>query len=318
MVNQEFKCVTRDLSADGIALTGKVGAAPTGSFLRILFKLPNVGVPVDVDGILVRTAPAESKTTWGLKFLEPAPTVLEQIESYLDSQGIHDLPPYTPALGESGPAVSPDPAPPPVATSAEQPSLEGTPARGLDSGLLGQREPAAPRPAPKVAAPPPEITSIPVTSLSAPQSTPPEQGNELLGFYEQAMSQAAADLADAPEKSSAADPSPQSAGEPAPHSSSGKSPAAGLNTALESLYEEAEAHIGEDSRDKGGEGDSWVVLADLEADEGAQESEETLDAHKMDLQAFYEQAMSKQVSGTAAPSESSKSGKSSKESKKQP
>jgi hypothetical protein len=320
MVNQEFTCVTRDLSAEGIALSGKVGAAPTGTFLRILFKLPNVAVPVDVDGILVRTAPAESHTTWGLKFLEPAPTVIEQIESYLDSQGIHDLPPYTPALGDSGPAATPDPAPPPLAASAEQPSLEAKPANGLDSSLLGHRQPAAPQPAPTVAAPVPEIESIPVTSLNTPRSPSSEQGNELLGFYEQAMSHAAADRAEPSEEGAAADPSPQSAGESFPQPSSGGRPGAGLNAALESLYEEAEAHIGGESpySDKAGAGDSWVVAGDPDAEQRARENEEPLDRHQMDLQAFYEQAMSRQVSGSAAPPESNKTGKESPTAKKQP
>jgi hypothetical protein len=318
MVNQEFTCVTRDLSAQGIALTGKVGAAPTGTFLRILFRLPNVSVPVDVDGILVRTAPAAATTTWGLRFLEPAPTVVEQIESYLDSQGIHDLPPYTPALGDNGSAVTPDPAPPSLATPAEQPSLEGAPASGLDSGLLNLRQPAAPQPAPKVAAPPPEITSIPVTSLSDPQSTPLQQGNELLGFYEQSMSQAAADRAEPSKKGTTADASKKTGNDSAPQPSSEERPGLGLNAALESLYELAEAHIGEDPRNQAAEGDSWIVVADQETEQSILKGQETREDQSMDLQAFYEQAMSRRVSGSAAPSERSKSKRESSSAKKPP
>jgi hypothetical protein len=86
MVNQRFKCLTRNLSPQGLALAGHRGSAPPGTFMRIEFELPMETRPVGVDGVLVRSNPHSSGMIWGLRFIETQPETQRKIERYLETR----------------------------------------------------------------------------------------------------------------------------------------------------------------------------------------------------------------------------------------
>jgi hypothetical protein len=86
MVNQEFRCRTRNLSPNGLALTGHKSPVPAGTFMRVQFKLPKQTHIIDLDGVLVQTNPGSSGVVWGLKFIEPRASARERIEKYLDTR----------------------------------------------------------------------------------------------------------------------------------------------------------------------------------------------------------------------------------------
>ena len=86
MVNQQFNCLTRDLSPRGLALDGQKSPVPPGTFMRLQFSLPNESLPIGIDGVLVRADPQDSGMIWGLQFIEPQARVQAKIEEYLDAQ----------------------------------------------------------------------------------------------------------------------------------------------------------------------------------------------------------------------------------------
>lgn len=80
--SSELACGTRDLSVKGISLT-RATEMPTGTFLRLVLRLPGTSRPIDLDGVLVRTAVEAGSTTWGLEFYEPARHVTEAVARYV-------------------------------------------------------------------------------------------------------------------------------------------------------------------------------------------------------------------------------------------
>ena len=84
MANQEFKCRTRDLSTQGLALMGHESLVPAGTFMRVEFTLPNEARAIDIDGILVQSSSHGSGMVWGLKLIEPRVDAQERIERYLE------------------------------------------------------------------------------------------------------------------------------------------------------------------------------------------------------------------------------------------
>ncbi|MDH3255132.1 MAG: PilZ domain-containing protein [Acidobacteriota bacterium] len=121
MVNQEFKCQTRNLSPEGLALAGHEAMVPAGTFMRVQFKLPKEKQPIDVDGILVRSDPRNTSMIWGLRFIEPPDGAQSKIESYLDTR-------------------VPEP---PRLTRAPVVSAEPISSRNEEAGVVGGDEPAA-------------------------------------------------------------------------------------------------------------------------------------------------------------------------------
>ena len=85
MVNQEFKCKTRNLSHDGLALLGHGAVVPEGTFMRVQFTLPRNDRPIDVDGVLVRSETDHGGMVWGLKLVTPPSTSLAKIDGYVDA-----------------------------------------------------------------------------------------------------------------------------------------------------------------------------------------------------------------------------------------
>jgi hypothetical protein len=69
-----------------MALAGHSASIPQGTFMRVQFKLPRHEMPIDVDGILVRTNPSSTGMIWGLKLLAPPAGALAQIDGYVDAQ----------------------------------------------------------------------------------------------------------------------------------------------------------------------------------------------------------------------------------------
>jgi hypothetical protein len=84
MANQEFRCRTRDLSTQGLALMGHESPVPAGTFMRVEFKLPNETRAIDIDGVLVQASSHGSGLVWGLKLIELRVDAQERIEKYLD------------------------------------------------------------------------------------------------------------------------------------------------------------------------------------------------------------------------------------------
>jgi len=95
MANQQFTCLTRDLSPRGLALAGHKSPVPPGTFMRLQFSLPDEGLPIGIDGVLVRSDPQDSGMIWGLQFFEPPAHTQGRIEEYLDTQ-----PPVRPRFSE--------------------------------------------------------------------------------------------------------------------------------------------------------------------------------------------------------------------------
>lgn len=85
LANQEFTCLTRDVSLDGLALAGHDSTPPPGTFMRVHLQLPNDDARLDLDGILVRTEPRNSGIVWGLKLIGGETMAQTRIRTFVDA-----------------------------------------------------------------------------------------------------------------------------------------------------------------------------------------------------------------------------------------
>ena len=84
LANQEFSCLTRDVSSEGLALTGHSSTLPPGTFMRVHLRLPDGRDMLDLDGILVRTDLRSSGMVWGLRFIAHQRTAQRRIKDYVE------------------------------------------------------------------------------------------------------------------------------------------------------------------------------------------------------------------------------------------
>ena len=80
--NRDIHCSIRDLSTQGIALALKESVAP-GMVVRVVFRLPNSRQPVEVTGVLVRSAGGRTDNTVGLQFVQPDADSVRVIETFV-------------------------------------------------------------------------------------------------------------------------------------------------------------------------------------------------------------------------------------------
>lgn len=80
--NRRIDCSIRNVSTQGIALAIREGVAP-GMVVRVVFRLPNARLPVDVAGVLVRSGGGRGGSTLGLQFIEPDADAVRTIETFV-------------------------------------------------------------------------------------------------------------------------------------------------------------------------------------------------------------------------------------------
>lgn len=149
--SRTFVCTTRDVSAKGIALTHNE-VAPTGSFLRLVLRLPGASRPLDLEGVLVRTAQEPGSATWGLEFHELLPHAAAALESYVaDNRCDRPFSSSAPRLhyvrlqtsgtsaGPEGPVDQPD-------SKEQSPPTQDERLRALYRRAVGGAVPGAPKP----------------------------------------------------------------------------------------------------------------------------------------------------------------------------
>ena len=88
VANQELRCHTRDLSAEGLALIVDEDPVPSGTFMRVHLKLPDEKQVIDLDGILVRTHPESTGIVWGLRLLECEPPARSSIDRFVRTHAV--------------------------------------------------------------------------------------------------------------------------------------------------------------------------------------------------------------------------------------